>query len=63
MCGMDNNIKGRIKERHRTLRERRRRRTKRDMWTSNVNDVLGMTITKGGDEDMVTALALQHRNS
>ena len=57
MDNMDHhNIKGRSRERRRAQRERRRRR---EMRASNISDVLGMTPTKGGNEDMATASALQ----
>ena len=57
MDNMDHhNIKGRSRERRRAQRERRRRR---EMRASNTSDVLVMTPTRGGIEDMATASALQ----
>ena len=53
------NIRGRSKERRRARRERTKQRSRRDRRASNVSDVLGMTPTKGGNEDMATATALQ----
>ena len=60
MRSIDNisqNIKGRSRERRRAQRERKKQRRVRR--ASSVSDVLGMTPTKGGNEDMVTATALQ----
>ena len=60
MRSIDNinkNIEGRSKERRRARRERTRHR-RRDRRAS-VSDVLGMTPTRKGNEDMATATALQ----
>ena len=57
MRSMDN-IEGRSKERRRA-RHQRKKHQRRARRASNVSDVLGMTPTKGGNEDMVTATALQ----
>ena len=51
------NIKGRSRERRRAQRERKKQRRVRR--ASSVSDVLGMTPTRGGNEDMATATALQ----
>ena len=57
MRGIDN-IEGRSKERRKARRERKHR-SRRERRASNVSDVLGMTPTKEGNEDMATAAALQ----